>query len=123
MLNKKNQLIFVWKDLDSQLHQNVKIFRSNIIIAEFIQVLNDMKQIWYDLYQLQSKEVKQTSAKLSYNSHSYYQLLIHIFYSQSYSVSAYALQNEWSSQKYNSYWKNKRSQQNFVAQNSILRND
>ena len=72
MLNEKNQLIFIWKDLDLQLCQNVKIFRSSTTVIKFIQILNNMKQIWYDLYQFQSKKLKQILTKLFYNSHSYY---------------------------------------------------
>ena len=123
MLNEENQLIFVWKNLDLQLCQNVKIFRSDIIISEFIQILNDMKQTSYDLYWLQSKKLKQISAKLFYNSCSYYQLLIHILYSQSYSILTYFLWDEWSSQDYNNYWENKAQQQSSTSQISELQNN
>ena len=72
ILNEENQLIFIWKNLDSQLHQDVKILKSSTTVIKFIQILNDMKQTWYDLYQLQSKKLKQILTKFFYNSHSYY---------------------------------------------------
>ena len=53
--NEENQLIFIWKELDSQLCQDMKISKNNTIVAEFIQILNDIKQIWFDLYHFQSK--------------------------------------------------------------------
>ena len=42
---------------------------------------------------------------------------MHISYPQSYSVLAYP-QGEWPPQEYNSYWKNKAQQQDFISQNS-----
>ena len=61
-------------------------------------------------------------AKSFYNSHSYYQSSEYISYFQSYSVSVYQ-QDEWSSQEYNSYWKNKTQQQDSTFQNSASWND
>ena len=58
-----------------------------------------------------------------YESCSYYQLFMHISYSQSYFMSIYSSQDEWSSQEYNSYWKNKAQQQDSTFQNSTSQND
>ena len=48
---------------------------------------------------------------------------MHISYSQSYSVSTYFSQDEWLSQEYNSYWKNKTQQQDSTFQNSASWNN
>jgi len=42
---------------------------------------------------------------------------VHISYLQSYLVLAYS-QSGWPPQEYNSYWKNKAQQQDFISQNS-----
>ena len=48
---------------------------------------------------------------------------MHISYSQSYSVSTYLSQDEWLSQEYNNYWKNKTQQQDSTSQNLKSQND
>ena len=109
LLNEENQLIFIWKKLDSQLCWDVKISKNNIIVAEFIQILNDIKQIWFDFYHFQSKSdysraafSKQNQIKLCLQSQ--YQSIL---YFQSYLISVYSQQTAWLSEDYNSYWKNK----------------
>ena len=64
-----------------------------------------------------------TEFKFLLNQYSYYQLLIHTSYSQSYSVSMYLSQSEWPLQEYNSYWENKAQQQDSTFQNLISQND
>ena len=64
-----------------------------------------------------------TLTKFLYNSHFYYQSSVHTFYSQSYFMSAYSSQSEWSLQEYNSYWENKAQQQDSTFQNSTSWND
>ena len=62
------------------------------------------------------------SVKSFYNSCFYYQLSEYVSYFQSYSMSVYQ-QDEWSSQDYNNYWKNKAQQQSSASQISELWND
>ena len=125
MLNEENQLIFVWKELDSQLYWDMKISKNNTTVIEFIQILNDIKQIWFDFYCSQSKSdysraafSKQNQIKLCLQLQ--YQL---ISYLRLYSVLIYLQQTAWFSENYNSYWKNKIQQQNSTFQNLTSWND
>ena len=96
----------------------MKISKNNMTVAEFIQILNDIKQIWFDFYCFQNKNNYSKTVFLKQNQiKSYLQLQYQLIsYSQLYSVLIYLQQTAWFSEDYNSYWKNKINQNNQASQ-------
>ena len=48
ILNVENQALFAWIGFSPQLRQDIKRSRIGASVTEFIQMLNEMKQTWYD---------------------------------------------------------------------------
>ena len=107
-------LLTAWQEINMKMW--IHISQSIIIISkqEFIKIMKDQCFNWKFMFMnIQSNhkhdfKLEKISVKFFYNSHFYYQLLIHIFYLQSYLILTYFSQNEWSSQEYNNYWENKK---------------
>ena len=64
----EDQALFAWIGFSPQLRQDIKRPRIGASVTEFIQMLNEMKQTWYDQYQpqtaLSSTEQKRQSQQV-----------------------------------------------------------
>ena len=115
-------LLITWQEINVKMQVHISQFIKIIIKQEFIKIMKNQCFNWKSMFMNFQSVCKQdfkliiASAKFFYNSHFYYQLFEYISYFQSYSILIYQ-QDEWLSQKYNSYWKNKTQQQDFTFQN------
>ena len=126
-----------WQNLAIKLHSTINLSKlKNIIWKILIQKFKIKQYIWQKLtnhiFWQHSKNIynktviiKQAWIDLQaqYESCSYYQSSVHIFYSQFYFISMYLSQNKWFSQEYNNYWENKIQQQDSTFQNLTFQNN
>ena len=123
-LSHISMIRLAWQNLVIKLCSTIDLSESDDIIWKaLIQKFEIKWYIWQELanhiFWQHSKNVynkiitaKQAWANLwaQYESCSYYQLSVHISYFQSYFMLIYLSQDEWFSQEYNNYWKNKTQQ-------------
>ena len=114
------------------MRHDVKMSTASITKKKFIQQMKNQQYNWKDIFdcyqffqkiEIKSEARQLTNSKLFYISCSYYQLSVHISYSQSYFISTYFSQDEWFLQEYNSYWENKTQQQDFILQHLEFQNN